>query len=114
MGNSTALNNGEQLQLCDANGRIVGVFVSPATLEQMNAERERLVKEIGELRKQLDENQRQVALLEQDWQSMFRLLPKELQVTEEDMREALQNSIPLDKLIQELEQTASRLERETP
>lgn len=112
MGDSAALSNGEQLQLCDANGRIVGVFLSPATLEQMSAERERLAKEVEELRKQLDKTQREVAFLEQDWHSMFRLLPKELQVTEEDMREALQNSMPLEKLIQELEQMGSRLERE--
>lgn len=87
MGDSTALSNGEQLQLCDANGRLVGVFLAPAALEQMNAERDRLTREVEELRNQLEKSQRQVALLEEDWQSMFRLLPKELQVTEEDIRE---------------------------
>lgn len=112
MGDSIALNNGEQLRLCDANGRIVGVFLSPGTLEQMNAERERLTKEIEELREQLDKAKREVAVLEQDWHSMFRLLPKELQVTEEDIREAIQNSRPLEELIQELEQMGSPLERE--
>jgi hypothetical protein len=54
MGDSIALNNGEQLRLWDADGRIVGVLLAPATLEQMNAERERLAKEVEELRKQLE------------------------------------------------------------
>src|SRR5579884_1750676 len=107
MGDSTALNNGEQLQLCDAKGRVVGVFLSPATLEQMNAERERLVKEIGELRKQLDEAQRQVALLEQDWHSMFRLLPKELQVTEEDIREIQRDPHTFEEILELFEQDKS-------
>jgi hypothetical protein len=35
---------------------------------------------------------------------MFRLLPRELQVTEEDIAEAQRNGIPLEKIIQELEQ----------
>ncbi len=107
MGDSTALNNGEQLQLCDAKGRVVGVFLPPATLEQMNAERERLVKEIGELRKQLDEAQRQVALLEQDWHSMFRLLPKELQVTEEDIREIQRDPHTFEEILEMFEQHKS-------
>jgi predicted nuclease of restriction endonuclease-like RecB superfamily len=114
MGDSISLNNVEQLQLRDGTGRLLGVFLTPTILEQMNAERERLAKEVAELRKQLDEAQRRVAVLEQDWHSMFRLLPRELQVSEEDIREALQNRIPLEKLIQELEQMGSRLEREMP
>lgn len=101
MGDSTALSNGEQLRLCDANGRIVGVFLAPAIVEQMNAERDRLVKENEELRKQLDEAKRQITLLEEDWQSMFRLLPKELQVTEEDIREIQRDPHTFEELFRE-------------
>jgi predicted nucleic acid-binding Zn-ribbon protein len=104
MGDWTALNNGEQLQLCDANGRIVGVFLTPAALEQMNVERERLAKEVEELRKQLDEGQRQIALLEEDWHSMFRLLPKELQVTEEDIREIQRDPHTFEEILEMFEQ----------
>jgi predicted nucleic acid-binding Zn-ribbon protein len=103
MGDLNALNNGEQLQLCDAKGRIVGVFLSPATLEQMHTERERLAEEVKDLRKRLDEAQRQIALLEQDWQSMFRLLPKELQVTEEDIREIQRDPHTFEELFREWE-----------
>jgi SMC interacting uncharacterized protein involved in chromosome segregation len=104
MGDSTALNNGEQLRLCDANGCVVGFFLSPAALEEMNAERERLIKEIGDLRKQLDESQRRVALLELDWHSMFRLLPKELQVTEEDIREIQRDPHTFEEILEMFEQ----------
>jgi hypothetical protein len=107
MGDSTTLNNGEQLQLCDANGRVIGVFLTPAALEEINAERERSMKEISELRKQLDESQRQVALLEQDWQSMFRLLPKELQVTEEDIREIQRDPHTFEEILEMFEQHKS-------
>jgi SMC interacting uncharacterized protein involved in chromosome segregation len=104
MGESIPLNNGEQLQLRDSAGRIVGVFLSPATLEEMNSERERLAKEVEELRKQLDEAQRQIAGLEQDWQTMFRHLPRELQVTEEDIREIQRDPHTFEEIFREWEQ----------
>ena len=104
MSGSLSLNNGEQLQLCDAEGRIVGVFLSPETLGQMKNERERLAKEVEELRKKLDEAQREIALLEEDWQSMFRLLPKELQVTEEDIREIQRDPHTFEEIFREWEQ----------
>jgi len=104
MADSTALSNGEQLRLCDADGRIVGVFLSPATLAQMNAERERLAKEVEELRKQLEKAQQEAALLEQDWHSMFRLLPRELQVTEEDIRAIQRDPHTFEELFREWEQ----------
>jgi len=104
MADLATLNKGEQLQLCDSKGRIVGVFLSPATLEQMNAERQRLLQEVEDLRKRLEESQRQVALLQEDWQSMFRLLPKELQVTEEDIREIQRDPHTFEELFREWEQ----------
>ncbi|MHB1422339.1 MAG: hypothetical protein ACYC3I_03910 [Gemmataceae bacterium] len=104
MTESIPLNNGEQLQLCDGAGRIVGIFLSPTTLEQMNAERERLAKEVEELRKQLDRAQRRVAVLEQDWQSMFRQLPRELQVTEEDIKAIQRDPHTFEELFREWEQ----------
>jgi hypothetical protein len=104
MGDLTALSNGKQLRLCDADGRVVGVFLSPAALQQLRADREQLTREGEELRKQLEESQRQVALLEQDWQSMFRLLPKELQVTEEDIREIQRDPHTFEELFREWEQ----------
>lgn len=104
MGESIELRHGEQLRMCDGNGRTIGVVLSPGTLEQMTAERDQLREEVGQLRKQLDEAQRQITLLEQDWQSMFRLLPRELQVTEEDIREAQRNSHTIDEVLQMLEQ----------
>ena len=103
MADLATLNNGEQLQLCDAKGRILGVFLSPATLEQMNAERQRLLQEVADLHKRLEESQRQVALLQEDWQSMFRLLPKELQVTEEDIREIQRDPHTFEELFREWE-----------
>lgn len=104
MSESTALTNGEQLRVCDANNRIVAVLLSPATLEQMNAERDRLVQEVGELRKQLDEAQRQIVVLDEDWHSMFRLLPRELQVTEEDIKEIQRDPHTFEELFREWEQ----------
>lgn len=104
MTDTTALSNGEQLRLCDADGRIVGVLLSPTTLEQMNAERERLAKEVEELRKRLKEAQHQVAVLEQDWHSMFRLLPRELQVTEEDIREIQRDPHSFEEILKMLEE----------
>lgn len=104
MADLATLNNGEQLQLCDSKGRIVGVFLSPATLEQMNAERQRLLQEVEDLRKRLEESQRQVALLQEDWQSMFRLLPKELQVTEEDIREIQRDPHTFEEILEMFEQ----------
>ena len=113
MAESRELKNGEQFQLCDANGRTLGVFLAPETVQQMNAERERLAKEADELRKQLEETQRQrdawmekarhseerAALLEQDWHSMFRLLPRELQITEEEIREIQRNPHTFEEVL---------------
>ncbi len=104
MGESMALNNGEELRLCDGDGHVVGFFLAPAALERMNAEREQLAKEVDELRKRLDEAQRQVALLEQDWHSMFRLLPREYQVTEEDIKEIQRDPHTFEELFREWEQ----------
>lgn len=104
MADPAVLSSGEQLRLCDADGRIVGVFLAPATLEQMNAERERLAKEVEELRKRLDEAQQRMALLEQDWHSMFRLLPRELQVTEEDIREIQRDPHTFDEILKMFEE----------
>lgn len=104
MGDAIALNNGEQLRLCNGNGRVVGVLLSPAELEERNAERQRLIQEIGDLRKQLDESQRRIVVLEEDWHSMYRLLPKELQVTEEDIREIQRDPHTFEELFREWEQ----------
>lgn len=121
MGESTALTNGEPLRLCDANNRIIGIFLSPAVLEQMNAERERLAKEVGELRKQLEETQQlldswkekarlsneRMALLEKDWDALFRLLPRELQVTPEDIAEIQRDPHTFEEILQMFEQHKS-------
>jgi uncharacterized protein YhaN len=121
MGESTALNNGEPLRLCDANNRIIGIFLSPAALEQMNAERERLAKEVGELRKQLEETQHlldswkekarlkdeRMGLLEKDWDALFRLLPRELQVTPEDIAEIERDPHTFEEILQMFEQHKS-------
>ncbi|HEY7428357.1 MAG TPA: hypothetical protein VH682_29260 [Gemmataceae bacterium] len=111
---SDQIDLSQRLELRYATGDMVGIVLTPKAVQDLTAERDRLREEVSQLRKQLDEAQRQIALLEQDWQSMFRLLPRELQVTEEEMREAIQNSVPFEKLIEELEQMGIRLEREMP
>src|SRR6185437_9612602 len=112
------LNDEEQLRLCNGNGRTVGIFVAPTTLEQMNAERERLAEKVAELEKRLDETQRLLdswkekaqlgsereALLEKDWHSMFQLLPRELQVREDDIAEIQRDPHTFEELFQEWEQ----------
>ncbi len=107
MKESKELSNGEELRLCDSSGRIVGIFLSAAALEQMSAERERLAKEGEELRKRLDEAQQQIALLEQDGHSMFRLLPREYQVTEEDIKEIQRDPHRFEEVLQMWEQDES-------
>jgi septal ring factor EnvC (AmiA/AmiB activator) len=118
MGESVALKNNEHWQLCDGSGRAIGIVLAPTAVEQMNAERERLANEVSELRKQLEETQRQlgswqeksrhheeqIALLEKDWRSMFRLLPRELQVTEEDIAEIQRDPHSFEEILQMFEQ----------
>ena len=106
MGESMELNNG----------------LGPETIRDMTSERDRLRIEVAELRKQLDETQRQieiwkekyrhseeqVALLDQDWHSMFRLLPRELQVTEEDILEIRRDPHTFEELWGLFEQHESK------
>ncbi len=101
---SDQIDLSQRLELRYATGDTVGIVLTPKAVQDLTAERDRLREEVGQLRKQLDEAQRQIALLEQDWQSMFRLLPRELQVTEEDIREAQRNSHTIDEVLQMLEQ----------
>jgi predicted nucleic acid-binding Zn-ribbon protein len=101
---SDPIDLSQRLEQLYATGDMVGIVLTPKAIQDLTAERDRLREEVSQLRKQLEEAQRQIALLEQDWQSMFRLLPRELQVTEEDIAEAQRNGIPLEKIIQELEQ----------
>lgn len=94
---------GEPLEL---NNEVATKVVQDLTTERdkLRDEANRLRAEVAELRRALEESQRQVAMLEEDWQSMFRLLPKELQVTEEDIRAIQRDPHTFEELFREWEQ----------
>lgn len=94
---------GEPLEL---NNEVATKVVQDLTTERdkLRDEANRLRAEVAELRRALEASQRQVAMLEEDWQSMFRLLPKELQVTEEDIRAIQRDPHTFEELFREWEQ----------
>lgn len=108
----------QNLELIDAMGHTVGIVLPPKTAQELTAERDRLREEVRQLQNQLAEVQSQLnswkekariseeraTQWEQDWRDIYKLLPAELRVTEEDIAEIQRDPHTFDEILQMLEQ----------
>ncbi len=98
---SNAVGFGQGLELRDASGRTLGVFLPDAVIKELIAERDAL-------RKQVAEQQEKLATLKAERdsyrQTVYALWPKDVPLlTEEELDEMKRNGIPFRQIIEEIE-----------
>jgi hypothetical protein len=100
---SESLDNGHELELRDATGRSLGVFVSNRVVQELTAERDRLRAELERVRQETQALAERVAKQDEKLAAFTAALQEYITFTPEELADLEKNGESLTEFIERME-----------